>query len=181
MVKSHAIGDATATIMSSDREARKSKPLHHAHHVLCHRSLRIWRMVPGGGQAAAAPVAAKIGADDRKVAGEQRRDAAPHQVCLRKAVQQEDRRPGPMRARENAGLTRLDLGACEVIHHFRPCSSLRTRATNCSSSDMHPAEGRTLAARTREPRFANRHASIILYSPECPRELFSGVPLLSVV
>src|SRR5215212_9508200 len=132
MVKGHAIGDATATIMSSDREARKSKPLHHGHHVLRHGSLRIWRMVPGGGRAAAAPVAAKIDADNRKVAGKQRRDAAPHQVRLRKAVQQENRRPGPVRAHENAGLTRLDLGGCEVIHHFRLCSFLSTRAGICS-------------------------------------------------
>jgi transposase len=35
-------------------------------------------------------VAAEIGADDRKVASKQRRDAAPHQMRLRKAVQQED-------------------------------------------------------------------------------------------
>jgi hypothetical protein len=73
-------------------------------------------MVPGGGRATAQPVAAKVGADYRKGAGEQRRDAAPHQVRLREAVQQEDRRPGPLRAHENAGLTRLDLGRCELIH-----------------------------------------------------------------
>src|SRR5829696_4124412 len=120
--------------MTSDREARKSKPLHHGHHVLRHGSLRIWRMVPGGGRAPAAPVAAKIGADDRKVAGKQRRDVAAHQVCLRKAVQQENRRPGPVRAHENACLTRLDLGGCEVIHHFRPSSFFSTRATICGSS-----------------------------------------------
>src|ERR687897_138383 len=142
--KSAHIGGANATIMSSDREARKSKPLHHGHHVLRHGSLRIWRMVPGGGRAAAAPVASKIGADDRKVAGKQRRDAAPHQVCLRKAVQQEDRRPGPVRAHENADLTCLDLGGCEVIYHFRPCSFLRTRATICSSS-VSPFDGRPLS------------------------------------
>src|SRR3712207_8033924 len=118
MVKRHAIGDATATIMPSDREARKSKPLHHGHHVLGHGPLRIWRMVRGGDRAAAAPVAAKVGADDRKVAGEQRRDAAPHQVYLRKAVQQEDRRTEAVRAHEDAGLPRLDLGGYEVIHHL---------------------------------------------------------------
>src|SRR5215204_3774766 len=144
MVKSHAIGDATATIMSSDREMRKSKPLHHGHHVLRHGSLRIWRMVPGGSRAAAAPVAAKIGADDLKVAGKQRRDAAPHQVCLRKAVQQENRRPGPVRAHENAGLTRLDLRGCEVIHQLRLCAFLRTSATICSSS-VSPFDGRPLS------------------------------------
>ncbi len=30
-----------------------------------------------------------------------------------------------------------------------------------------PRGGRALAARTRKPRFAHRHASIILYAPEC--------------
>src|SRR5437879_441221 len=94
MVKSHPIGDATATIVSRNREARKSKPLHNGHHVLRHGSLRIWCMVRRGDRAAAAPVAAKIGADDRQVASKKRRHAAPQQVCLRKAVQQEDRRPG---------------------------------------------------------------------------------------
>src|SRR5215212_1804527 len=134
MVESHTIGNATVTIMSGDREARKSKPLHHGHHVLRHCSLCIWRVVGGGDWAAAAPVAAKIGADNRKIAGEQRRDAAPHQVCLRKSVQQEYRRPGPVRAHENACLTGPDLGGCEVIHHFRPSSFFSTRATMCGSS-----------------------------------------------
>src|SRR4051812_31221444 len=129
MIKSHAVGDATATIVSSDRKARESKPLHHGHHVLCHGSLRIWCMVWGGDRTGAAPVAPQISADDRKVVGKQRRDAAPHQVCLRKAVQQEDRRSRSVRAYEDAGLTRLNLSACEVIHHFRPCSLLRTRVT----------------------------------------------------
>jgi hypothetical protein len=40
---------------------------------------------------AAAAIPAKIGADDRKVAGQQRRDATPHQVGLWKTVQQEER------------------------------------------------------------------------------------------
>lgn len=118
MVKSHAIGDATATIMSRDREARKSKPLHDGHHVLRHGPLRIWCMVRRGDGTTAASVAAKIGADDREVASKQRRDAAPHQVCLWKAVQQEDRWPGTGRAHEDTGFTRLDLGGGEVIHHF---------------------------------------------------------------
>jgi hypothetical protein len=144
MVEGHAIGDAPATIVSGDREARKSKPLHHGHHVLRHRSLSIRRMAWVGGRATAAPVAAKIGADDSKVAGEQRRDAAPHQVRLREAVQQEDRRPGPAVAHEDAGLIRLDLAGCELIHHFGPCSLLGTRDTICSSS-VSPFDGRPLA------------------------------------
>jgi len=129
VVKSHAIGDTTATIMPSDREARKPKPLHDDHHVLRHGSLRIGRMIRSGNRATTASVAAKVGADDGKIAGKHGRDAAPHQVCLRKAVQQENWRPGSGPADEDAGLTRLDLGSLEVVQHLEPCSLPRIRAT----------------------------------------------------
>jgi hypothetical protein len=61
-------------------------------------------------------------------------------VCLRKAVQQEDRRAGPVRAHENACLTGLDLGGCEVIHHFRPSSFFEgydVRLIGFAISDYH--------------------------------------------
>src|SRR5215208_2726314 len=144
VVEGHAVGDATAAIVAGDREAPEPEPLHDGYHVLGHGSLCVRLMVPSGGRATAAPVAAKVGTDDREVADKQRRDGAPHQVRLRKAVQQEDRRPGPVRAHENAGLTRLDLRGCEVIHHFRLCSFLRTRATICSSS-VSPFDERPLS------------------------------------
>src|SRR5437867_2491700 len=118
-VKSHAVSNATATVMPGDREARKAKPLHDDHHVLCHGALRIWCMVLGRGRTTAAPIATQIGADYRKVTGKHRRDAAPHEVCLRKTVQQEDRRPGAGPARKDTGLARLDLSSLEVIHHCK--------------------------------------------------------------
>jgi hypothetical protein len=40
-------------------------------------------------------------------------------------------------------------------------------APSPSTSPMCPGGGRNLATRTREPRFAHRHISIILYPPEC--------------
>jgi hypothetical protein len=46
--------------------------------VARHRPLRIGRMVRTGSWAAAAPIAAEIGADDGKVASQQRGDTAPH-------------------------------------------------------------------------------------------------------
>src|SRR5437763_10348723 len=119
IIKGHAIRDATTTVMSRYREARKAKLLHDDHHVLCHGALRIWCVVRSGGRATAAPVATKIWADHRKATGKYRRDAAPHQVCLWKTVQQEDRRPGAGPARKDAGLARLDLGGFEVIHHSK--------------------------------------------------------------
>ena len=117
MVESHAICEATAAIVPGDAEVRKPEPLHGDHHVSCHGPFCIWRMVRGGDGTTAAPVAAKVGADDREIARKQRRDAAPHQVGLRKTVQQQDRRSGPGPAQENAGLAGFDFGSFELGHH----------------------------------------------------------------
>src|SRR5215203_6786730 len=43
-----------------------------------------------------------------------------------------------------------------------------------------PGGGWNLATCTREPRFAHRHVSIILYPPECLEWVFSEVPKRSV-
>ena len=104
MIEGQATGDTTATIVAGDRKARKPELLHDRHHVLCHRALRIWRMVGGRGGTSALSVAAKIGTDNREVASEQRRNTAPHQMCLRKAVQQEDRSTGTAMSHENSGV-----------------------------------------------------------------------------
>jgi len=122
VVESHAIGDATAAIMSDERKARKPKPLHHSHHVLRHGALRIGRMVWRGDRAAALPIAAKISADNGKVVRKQRRDAVPHQVSLRKAVQQENRRAQTQPAHEDTGLVRLNNLGFKVISSFGLCS-----------------------------------------------------------
>ena len=91
MVERHAVGDAAAAVVAGDREVREAQPLHDDRHVARHGALRVGRMVQRGRRAAASPVAAKIGADHGEVAGQQRRHAAPHEVGLWKAVQQQDR------------------------------------------------------------------------------------------
>ena len=87
MVEGHAIGDATAAVMPRDAEALKSEPLHDHHHILRHRPFCVRRMVDTGAGATALAVAAKVGADDGKLSRQQGRDAAPHQMCLRKSMQ----------------------------------------------------------------------------------------------
>ena len=57
MVKSHAVRDATATVMPSDSEARKSKSLHDDYQVACHGALRVGCMIRGGDRAPTAPIA----------------------------------------------------------------------------------------------------------------------------
>jgi len=116
MIERHAIGDATAAIVARDREVVKPQPLHDDHHVVRHGPFRVGRMVRGRDRATAAPVAAPVGADDREVVGEQRGHLAPHEVCLREPVQEEERWAGPGPAQKNAGAARVDFGGFEGVH-----------------------------------------------------------------
>ena len=109
MVQRHAIGDAAAAIVSRDIEARKSELLHHGHHILRHRPLRVSCVIGGRGRATALPVAAQVRADYGKAACQQWRDAAPHQMRLRKTMQQQHRRAGSRVADEDAGVTGVDV------------------------------------------------------------------------
>ena len=70
MIQRQPIGDAAAAIMAGNGKARKAQLLHHGHHVRAMRPLGIGRMVRGGGRAAAAPVAAQIGAHHRELAAQ---------------------------------------------------------------------------------------------------------------
>src|SRR5262249_39598950 len=74
------------------------------------------------GRAAAVSVAAEIGADDGEPSGEPRRDVAPHQMRLRKAVQQHQRRARSETPRKNLRACAGDLErlcGCESIRGHR--------------------------------------------------------------
>jgi hypothetical protein len=117
MVEGQAIGDPPAAIMAGEEEVREAEALHDDHHVPGHGPLGIGRVLGVGGRTAALPIAAKICGDHGEIAGQQRGDAAPHQMGLRKAMQQEERRPGAGGPQEDAGLPGLDLGGPEALHH----------------------------------------------------------------
>ena len=93
MIKRHSIGHASAAIMSGNREAFKTQLFHHAHQLASHRPLRIGHVFRIGGRTAALTIARQIGADDGEVGREQWRNIAPHQMGLRKAMQQKERWP----------------------------------------------------------------------------------------
>ena len=118
MIESHAIGDATAAIVSCDGEAREAELLHDGDHLLRNGALGVWRVVRRGNRTAALAVAAKVGADDGKLVRQQSRYTAPHQVSLGKAVQQKQRRPGAVGAHEDSGLACVNFGDREIVHDF---------------------------------------------------------------
>src|SRR5262249_1909682 len=92
------------------------------------RPLGIARMIRRGEGATAAPITGKVGANHGEVAGEQGRHAAPHDVRLRKAMQEEDRRPGAGSAHKDRGLAGVDVAGFEIVEH--PDRLLKMRTTN---------------------------------------------------
>src|SRR5437667_171558 len=63
----------------------------------------------------AAAIAAQIGTDHREAASEQGCNIAPHQMCLREAVQQEDGRSRPEAAQKNTRFVRLHFDGLEML------------------------------------------------------------------
>src|SRR5438477_12785963 len=82
MIKGQAVGQATTTIMPSNREVGKAELFYDGDHVSRHRSFRIGRMIGSGSGIAAAAVAAKVRADHSEAAGRSGHDVPPHQVRL---------------------------------------------------------------------------------------------------
>jgi hypothetical protein len=64
-------------------------------------------MVGGGWWTRALAVGAKISANESEMIGESRRDIAPHPMCLRESVQQQD-------GRSIAAVLNRDVGASDV-------------------------------------------------------------------
>ncbi|MBB4398140.1 hypothetical protein GGD62_007281 [Bradyrhizobium sp. ERR14] len=115
MVEREPVSDTATAIMARNRKAVEAKPCHDGHHVLCHRPFRIWRVVRAGGRTSAATISAKIGANDREVLREQRRNVSPHQMRLGKSVQQENRRSRTGPTDENPRFLRLNIGGLEIL------------------------------------------------------------------
>src|SRR5882757_1665999 len=101
-------------------------------------------MVRGGRRAAALPVAAKIGTHHGEFARQQRRNTAPHQVRLRKTVQQEERRTLSAGAHEDAGFTGLDFSGSEVVHDSW---TMRFRSRRSRTARPHVLYGREIYQR----------------------------------
>jgi len=83
----HPIGDTGPAIMASNTKAGKPLGLHHANHVKGHHALRIGRMIRPRRRLAARSIPSKISTNDGEFFRQSRRNAMPHHMRLRKAVQ----------------------------------------------------------------------------------------------
>ena len=108
MVERQPIADAPAAIMTHEREMDVTECLHRLDHRLCHGALRIGPVIVGRRRDRRPAIARQTKENDGAVAGDLGGDPVPHDLRLRKTVQQEDRRPRPGRAGEQAAGTRVE-------------------------------------------------------------------------
>jgi hypothetical protein len=93
VIDCHAMRDACATISADERKSIESEIAHHLHLIVTSRAFGIIRVIVSVRWLAAVAIAAEIGRHDRVVGGQLRCDGIPHHVRVRRAMQQQNRRP----------------------------------------------------------------------------------------
>src|SRR5271169_2099298 len=104
--------------MAGDDEALEAERRHRLDLVEGQSALRISRIVGTRGRLRAVAIAAQVGHDHRELVGETRRQPAPHQMGLRVAVQQQERRPAAAGHQVDVGARGHDPTAVEAWEEF---------------------------------------------------------------
>ena len=108
IVERQPVAHASAAVVAHDREPAVFELFHQLDHRSGHRALRIRRVIGCGLRCVALPIARQVGNDERVLDGERRRDAVPHDMRLRIAVQEQHGRAASANAREDAAGASLD-------------------------------------------------------------------------
>ena len=130
MVEREPVRDAAAAVVADHREALVAERAHQRDQVGGHRPLAVLRVVERGRRCrrglGRVAVAAQVGDDEAEVGRQRARDAPPHRVRLRIAVQQQQRRLGRIAAgaSEQLDLADPDAGRSR-IRRTRPWRLLR--------------------------------------------------------
>ena len=122
MVTGEAVGDPRAAVVAGDGEPLEAERRHRLDLILGQGTLRIIDVIRPSRRLRAVAVAAQIGDHDSELDGEARSQFAPHQMGLRVAVQQQERRSGAPGHQVDARARCLDLAKLETrkeIGHHR--------------------------------------------------------------
>jgi len=119
LVERQAVRDARTAVVTDDGEALEAERAHDRDLVVRHRALRVRPVVGRRGRLVARAIAAQVGHDHREVGGQGRSDLVPHDVRLRIAVQQQQRRPVARPAQVDARLAGVDVEGLEAVEHAR--------------------------------------------------------------
>ena len=108
-----------AAVVAAAAEAIVAERAHQLDHVPRHLGLGVGRVVGSGSGLEGACIAAQVRADHGEAAGQSRRHLVPHDVALRVAVQQKERRPRAAHAdpkRTGADRDRAEFESVEKAH-----------------------------------------------------------------
>jgi hypothetical protein len=135
MVEGEAVANPAAAVVPGEPEALEAERRHRPDHVGRARALAVGGVLRVRGRLAAVAVAAEVRADHGVAPGQRRRDAMPHDVGLRVAVQEQERRPGAADPHVDRGLAGRDVAPLEAFEHARsPCCCAATCGLNWGSS-----------------------------------------------
>ena len=112
---------ATRAPRSCPATAKRSKPSARIVSTWSRANARFECIVRPGGRLGAIAIAAQVGRDDGELGGQARSELAPHQMGLRVAVQQQQRRPATACHQVDAGTRCLDppgLKARKEVGHW---------------------------------------------------------------
>ena len=117
MVERHPVGHTAAAVVPDDREGVVPERGHRLRQVERERPLRVGGVVGRRCRPEGGPVAGEIRDDDGVPLAQERRGGVPHEVGLRIAVQQQDRRTAPADPGEDGAPPRRHRALGEVLEH----------------------------------------------------------------
>ena len=148
VIERHPVRDASAAIVADDGELVEAEVLHHLDLIEGHRALRVVGVVLAVRRLAAVAVSAEIGHDHGVLGGELRRHESPRDVGLRRAVQQQDRRPDPPMTPV------ISAPLVFTLNDLKPGKKRVVSLTVCASS-VRPAPAATPIAATVRSRVSS--------------------------
>jgi hypothetical protein len=123
VVERHAVRDAAAAVVAGDHEAVEAELGHRRDLVGGGRALAVAGVVVAVGGMAAVAVAAQVAGDHGEALGQPGRHLVPHEMGLRIAVQQQERRPRASAHQVDLALRGGDARFLEPLEGHRFSSS----------------------------------------------------------
>jgi hypothetical protein len=141
VIERQPVRDAAAPVVARHREALVTELPHDGHLVARHRTLAVHLVPRVAGRLAAVTVAPQIGNDDGEAFGQARRDAMPHGVCLRVAVQKQHGRAAAAGEDVDRDAVAVQPVTREAGEHQRITGALGSREESALREWREPCRG----------------------------------------
>ena len=117
VVQRHPVGDTPTTVVAGDGETLIAQSRHGLDLIDRQGSLGVRGVIAARVGPQRRPVACEVGGDNGEMLGQEGCHRVPHHVCLRIAVQQQQRRSAAADAGEDQAAVGLELAVNEILEH----------------------------------------------------------------